>query len=109
MFYIDFTTPEGKTYRIDVSKNPVKYECPVCGDITIYMFGPNNEDYCSYCAERRKEERRKQAEAEMNARLYNQLANFLSRDGKHRYTPEESKLTIVVLQLCPAHIRFHSA
>jgi predicted RNA-binding Zn-ribbon protein involved in translation (DUF1610 family) len=91
MFYIDFTTPEGKTYRIDVSKNPIKYECPVCGDITIYMFDPNNEDYCSYCAERRKEERRKQAEAEMNARLYNQLANFLSRDGKHRYTPEEAK------------------
>jgi hypothetical protein len=27
----------------------------------------------------------------MNARLYNQLANFLSRDGKHRYTPEEAK------------------
>ena len=33
MFYIDFTTPEGKTYRIDVSKNPVLYKCPICGEI----------------------------------------------------------------------------
>lgn len=29
MFYIDFTTPEGKTYRIDVSKNPVLYNLKV--------------------------------------------------------------------------------
>ena len=35
MFYIDFTTPEGKTYRIDVSKNPVLYKCPICGEISI--------------------------------------------------------------------------
>ena len=38
MFYIDFTTPEGKTYRIDVSKNPVLYKCPICGEISIYKF-----------------------------------------------------------------------
>lgn len=36
MFYIDFTAPDGKTYRIDVSKNPVIYKCPVCGETSIY-------------------------------------------------------------------------
>lgn len=29
MFYIDFTAPNGKTYRIDVSKNPVIYKTNV--------------------------------------------------------------------------------
>ena len=46
MFYIDFTTPDGKTYRIDVSKNPVIYKCPICGETSIYKFDPTREDYC---------------------------------------------------------------
>ena len=54
MFYIDFTTPEGKTYRIDVSKNPVLYKCPICGDISIYKFDPTNEDCCIPCTKQRK-------------------------------------------------------
>ena len=36
MFYIDFSAPDGKTYRIDVSKNPVIYKCPICGETSIY-------------------------------------------------------------------------
>ena len=51
----------------------------------------SDDDYCAFCAERREGERRKQEEEKMDARLYNQLANFLSRGGKHRYTPEEAK------------------
>lgn len=54
MFYIDFTTPEGETYRIDVSKNPVLYKCPICGDISIYKFDPTNEDCCIPCTKQRK-------------------------------------------------------
>ena len=54
MFYIDFTTPEGKTYRIDVSKNPVLYKCPICGEISIYMFDPTSEDCCIPCTNNRK-------------------------------------------------------
>ena len=54
MFYIDFTTPEGKTYRIDVSKNPVLYKCPICGDISIYKFDPTSEDCCIPCTKQRK-------------------------------------------------------
>lgn len=54
MFYIDFTTPEGKTYRIDVSRNPVLYKCPICGEISIYKFDPTSEDCCIPCSERRK-------------------------------------------------------
>ena len=48
MFYIDYTTPEGKTYRIDIEKHPVIYECPVCGEKTIYEL----EEYCGACLER---------------------------------------------------------
>ena len=40
MFYIDFTTPEGKTYRIDMASTTVKYECPYCGKVIIYPFDP---------------------------------------------------------------------
>ena len=54
MFYIDFTTPEGKTYRIDVSKNPVLYKCPICGEISIYKFDPTSEDCCIPCTNNRK-------------------------------------------------------
>lgn len=57
MFYIDFTSPEGKTYRIDVSKNPVTYECPVCGEKTIYVFGPEELDYCYSCYQKIEEKR----------------------------------------------------
>ena len=59
MFYIDFTTPEGTTYRIDVSKNPVIFECPVCGNKHICSFDPKHENWCLECAERREEEERK--------------------------------------------------
>ncbi len=31
MFYIDFTSPEGKTYRIDLSKHKLIQSCPICG------------------------------------------------------------------------------
>lgn len=54
MFYIDFTTPEGKTYRIDVSKNPVLYKCPICGEISNYKFDPTSEDCCIPCTNNRK-------------------------------------------------------
>lgn len=54
MFYIDFTTPEGKTYRIDVSRNPVLYKCPICGEISIYKFDPTSEDCCIPCTNNRK-------------------------------------------------------
>ena len=52
MFYIDYTTPEGKTYRIDIEKHPVIYECPVCGEKTIYEL----EEYCGACLERQEQE-----------------------------------------------------
>ena len=46
MIYIDFTSPEGKTYRIDVLKYPVHFQCPVCGDITVYTFEDDPGKYC---------------------------------------------------------------
>ena len=54
MFYIALTTPEGKTYRIDVSKNSVLYKCPICEEISIYKFDPTSGDCCIPCSERRK-------------------------------------------------------
>ena len=38
MFYIDFTSPEGNTYRIDVSRNPVIYNLPVLSVPTLRRF-----------------------------------------------------------------------
>ena len=63
MFYIDFTSPEGKAYRIDVSKNPVIYECPVCGHITIYEFDPEDENCCDSCVEQRRIQKEKERKA----------------------------------------------
>ena len=54
MFYIDFTAPDGKTYRIDASKIHIIYKCPVCGETSIYKFAPTNKDCCIPCCEQRK-------------------------------------------------------
>lgn len=69
MFYINFTSPEGNTFRIDVSKNPVIYECPVCGHITIYKFDPEDENCCSGCAEQRRIQEEKERKAKADANL----------------------------------------
>lgn len=52
MFYVDFTSPEGKTYRIDLSKHPVKYNCPNCGRLLEIQFEPDEETWwCDECSE----------------------------------------------------------
>ena len=87
MIYIDFTSPEGKTYRIDVSEHPVHFECPVCGDITVYTFEEDPGKYCYFCMEKQQQ----QEKEEMDARLYRQLAGYLNRERKCHITPEEAK------------------
>lgn len=54
MFYIDFTSPEGHTYRIDLATHPIKYRCSICGEETIISF--DDEDWCLSCYEKRKEQ-----------------------------------------------------
>ena len=54
MFYIDFNSPEGRSYRIDVLKNPIYFECPVCREVTQLTFEPT-ENYCYFCYSRQKE------------------------------------------------------
>ena len=73
MFYIDFTSPEGNTYRIDVSKNPVIYECPVCGHITIYKFDPEDESCCDSCVEQRRIQNEKERKAKADAKLVDHM------------------------------------
>ena len=91
MFYIDFTTPDGKTYRIDVSKNPVIYNCPVCGKTSIYKFDPTNEDCCIPCSEQRKREAKKREDELMEDRFYTQLAKRLSLEEHRIVSKEEAK------------------
>ena len=81
MFYI--TTPDGK---IEISE--ITYECPICGNITIYQLG--DEDYCYFC----EEERRKREEELLDARLFSLLASYLSHEHNRHYTPEEAKLLL---------------
>ena len=90
MFYIDFTSPEGKTYRIDVSKHPVHYECPVCGGITIYTFDEDDEYNCPHCIERK----RQQDYDEIDARLYEQLSNRINREYGCHLSPADTKQII---------------
>ena len=73
MFYIDFTSPEGKAYRIDVSKNPVIYECPVCGHITIYEFDPEDENCCDSCVEQRRIQNEKERKAKADVKLVDHI------------------------------------
>lgn len=73
MFYIDFTSPEGNTYRIDVSRNPVIYECPVCGHITIYKYDPEDENCCFGCAEQRRIQEEKERKAKADAKLVDHI------------------------------------
>ena len=73
MFYINFTSPEGNTFRIDVSKNPVIYECPVCGHITIYKFDPEDENCCAGCVEQRRIQGEKERKAKADAKLVDHI------------------------------------
>ena len=91
MFYIDFTTQDGKTYRIDVSKNPVIYKCPVCGETSIYKFDPTREDCCVPCSEQRKREARRREDELMEDRLYTQLAKRLSLEENRIVSKDEAK------------------
>ena len=91
MFYIDFSAPDGKTYRIDVSKNPVIYKCPVCGETSIYKFDPTSEDCCIPCSEQRKREAKKREEELMEDRLYTQLAKLLSLEENRVVSKDEAK------------------
>ena len=91
MFYIDFTAPDGKTYRIDVSKNPVTYKCPICGETSIYKFDPTSEDCCIPCSEQRKREAKKREEELMEDRLYTQLAKLLSLEENRVVSKDEAK------------------
>ena len=61
MFYIDFTTPEGKTYRIDLTEIPITYHCRVCGYEKLYMLDESDPtDWCDACEERREEQEKEQ-------------------------------------------------
>ena len=91
MFYIDFTTQDGKTYRIDVSKNPVIYKCPVCGETSIYKFDPTSKDCCIPCSEQRKREAKKREDELMEDRLYTQLAKLLSIEENRIVSKDEAK------------------
>lgn len=92
MFYIDFTTPEGKTYRIDVSKNPVLYKCPICGEISTYKFDPTSEDCCIPCTKQRKRKKlmeleKKREEDEFRKKwLQTHSAKLRNLGEKHRVT-----------------------
>ena len=95
MFYIDFTTPEGKTYRIDVSKNPVLYKCPICGEISIYKFDPTSEDCCIPCSKRKKRieweefrelEKKREADELRKKWLQTHSAKSLNLEEKHKVT-----------------------
>lgn len=91
MFYIDFSAPDGKTYRIDVSKNPVIYKCPICGETSIYKFDPTSEDCCIPCSEQRKREAKKREKELMEDRLYTQLAKLLSLEENRVVSKDEAK------------------
>ena len=63
MFYIDFTAPDGNTYRIDLADNPITHVCPVCGEEQLYSFDETDIYYwCGSYRERRKEEEKKENE-----------------------------------------------
>ena len=98
MFYIDFTVPDGKTYRIDASKIHIIYKCPVCGETSVYKFAPTNKDCCIPCYEQRKrqelEEFREQEERRYEEEfrqkwLRTHSAKLLNQVGKHKVTKIE--------------------
>ena len=91
MFYIDFSAPDGKTYRIDVSKNPVIYKCPICGETSIYKFDPTSKDCCIPCSEQKKREAKKREAELMEDRLYTQLAKLLSIEENRIVSKDEAK------------------
>ena len=98
MFYIDFTSPDGKTYHIDVSKNPIVYKCPVCGETSIYKFDPTSEYCCIPCSEQMKrieleefrEQEKRIREYELRQKwLRTHSAKLLNQGGKHKVTKIE--------------------
>lgn len=75
MFYVDFNSPEGKTYRIDLSKNLITYECPICGELKQCILNEDELKLCDAC-NKKEEEERALAERE---RSYEQLANYVNK------------------------------
>ena len=48
MFFIDFTSPEGNTYRIDLSEQPITHICPVCGDQLLFCLDESDPIYTPF-------------------------------------------------------------
>ena len=102
MFYIDFTSPDGKTYRIDVSKNPVIYKCPLCGETSIYKFDPTREDCCVPCSKKREGvELEEFREREKRIREYELRQKWLrTHSGKLLNQKEKHKVTKIEKPKC---------
>ena len=64
MFYIDFTAPDGNTYRIDLADNPITHVCPVCGEEQLFALEDSEPYYwCDVCCERRQQEEKVEEKA----------------------------------------------
>ena len=82
MFYIDFTSPEGKTYRIDLSKHKLIHSCPICGSEQQIMLDESDPYYwCEDCRERR-EEQEKEQEREKKERYKKHMEENVRRINK---------------------------
>ncbi len=81
MFYIDFTSPDGKTYRIDLTGKPITYHCRVCGYEKLYMLNDSDPtDCCDTCEERRREEEDRESKKRFWQKTIAQINRFCNSD-----------------------------
>ena len=72
MFYIDFTSPEGHSYRIDLATHPITYHCPLCGEETTLTLD-DDPDWCLSCYKKRKENEKKRLQKRSRQSLIEQV------------------------------------
>ena len=74
MFYIDFTAPDGNTYRIDLADNPITHVCPVCGEEQLVCLDESDIYYwCDSCRERRQKEEKEEHYKKWKQRTVEQI------------------------------------
>ena len=71
MFYVDFTSPDDHTYRIDLATHPVTYQCPVCGEETVISFEDDN--WCRSCYEEQQAKEREMIQKRSRLHLIEEI------------------------------------
>lgn len=81
MFYIDFSAPDGNSYRIDLSKQPINHICPVCGEEQLLALDDSDPYYwCDACRERKDTEEKTESDKKFWQEIISRINDLCNSD-----------------------------